>query len=298
MCLGSTNFGSKCSEAESFALLDQYYEAGGRFIDTANNYSHWAPGCGGGEAETVIGRWLAERGCRDEIFLATKVGFDASFVERGLRAEQIQEQCEQSLERLGVETIDLYYAHCDDRDTPLEESLAAFDRLVQAGSVRYIAASNYLAWRLNEAEWISQVHNWAAFCCVQQRFTYLLPKTGASFDPQLSANDDLLDYCDSRSLPLLAYSPLLGGLYNDPNRALPTQYDSPGSRARLTELRRVAEEVEATPNQVVYSWMLQQDKPILPLLGVSNPTQLEENLGALDVELSAEQLRRLNGAGV
>lgn len=294
--MGSTNYGSKLDDAESFALLDQYAEAGGSFLDTANNYSYWYPGCVGGESEAVIGRWMQDRRNRDRVFLATKVGFDAKDVERGLRRSQIEAECDKSLRRLQIDTIDLYYAHCDDRTTPLEETLEAFDRLVRAGKVRYVGASNYLAWRLAESECVSAGRGLAAYCCIQQRYTYLRPTPGASFSPQLAANDDLLDFCRSRQMTMLAYSPLLTGAYTRPDRSLMVQYQGPDSRARLAVLKQVAAECNATPNQVVYAWMWKHNPPVIPILGVSTAAQLSENLGALDVVLTDDQVTRLNAA--
>jgi aryl-alcohol dehydrogenase-like predicted oxidoreductase len=138
---------------------------------------------------------MRERKNRAQMFIATKVGFGYPGVEQGLRAHQIETECEGSLKRLGIDTIDLYYAHVDDRNTPQEETLEAFDRLVKAGKVRLIGASNFLAWRLEEARWVSQTHGWAEYCCIQQRHSYVRPKPGGSFAPQIAANDDLLDYC-------------------------------------------------------------------------------------------------------
>src|SRR5690606_22826887 len=121
LCLGVLNFGSRDDERTSYALLDQYIDAGGSFLDSANIYSHWVEGCKGGESDALLGRWMRERGNRGDLFIASKVGFEYPGVQRGLRAAQIEAECEKSLRRLGVETIDLYYAHVDDRATPLEE---------------------------------------------------------------------------------------------------------------------------------------------------------------------------------
>ena len=129
-CLGAMFFGSKNNKVTSYRLLDQYVEAGGSFLDTANIYSRWVPGYEGGESETLLGEWMRERKNREQVFIATKVGFEYQDVPRGLTAKLIEQECNNSLKRLGVETIDLYYAHVDDRSTPLEESLEAFDRLV------------------------------------------------------------------------------------------------------------------------------------------------------------------------
>ena len=208
-CLGAMYLGTRNDAASSYRLLDQYMAAGGFFIDTANIYAHWVEGFRGGESETLLGEWMRARGNRSRIFLATKVGFQYPGVTIGLSARQIEEECNKSLRRLGVDTIDLYYAHVDDRSTPMEETLAAFDRLVKAGKVRYIGASNFLAWRLAQAHALSVAHGWPDYCCVQQRYTYLRPKPGAGFDPQLAVNDDLLDYCRNNPVTLLAYSSLL-----------------------------------------------------------------------------------------
>ncbi|MGA9350580.1 MAG: aldo/keto reductase [Anaerolineae bacterium] len=294
-CLGTMYFGSRTDKETSYQLLDQYVAAGGLFLDTANNYAWWVPGYVGGESETLLGEWMRERRNRS-LFIATKVGFNYLGVERGLRARQIETECEKSLKRLGVETIDLYYAHVDDRNTPLEETMAAFDRLVRAGKVRFIGASNFLAWRLEEARWVSQKNGWAEYGCIQQRYSYIRPKPGASFAPQIAANDDLLDYCRNRGITMLAYSPLLGGAYTRAGRSFPEQYLGPDTDARLAALNAVAEEVGATANQVVYAWMLQNNPPVIPLVAASTVEQMRENLGALEIELSADQMARLNDA--
>jgi aryl-alcohol dehydrogenase-like predicted oxidoreductase len=240
---------------------------------------------------------MKTRGNRAGMFIATKVGFQYGVTVRGLRARQIEEQCEKSLTRLGIDTIDLYYAHVDDRNTPQEETLEAFDRLVRAGKVRFIGASNFLAWRLEEARWLSQQYGRAEYVGIQQRFTYLRPKPGTSFDPQISANDDLLDYCRTRDITLLAYSPLLSGAYTRPERTFSEQYVGPDSEARMTALREVGSETGATLNQVILAWMVQGDPLAIPLMAASTPEQMDENLAALTLNLSDEQLIRLNDAG-
>lgn len=295
LCLGAMFFGTKNDRPSSYRLLDQYLDAGGTFIDTANIYSHWVSGFRGGESETLLGEWMRERGSRSRIFLASKVGFGYGDVPKRLRASDIETECEKSLRRLGVETIDLYYAHVDDRVTPLEESLAAFDRLVQAGKVRFIGASNYLAWRLEQAKWISQVNGWAAFCCVQQHYTYLRMRPGMNVAPQEMVNDDLLDYIDNSKLTLLAYSVLQAGSYTREDRPFRPQFTMPDNQARLVTLLTIASEIGATVNQVVLRWMLQRG--VIPLIAASHEEHLRENLGALEITLSAEQMDRLNRAG-
>lgn len=296
LCLGTMYFGSRTDEATSYQLLDQYVEAGGTFLDTANIYACWVPGYVGGESEVLLGRWMKERRNRQQIFVASKVGFEMPGVERGLRAAQIEAECEKSLKRLGIESIDLYYAHIDDRRTPLEETMAAFARLVQAGKVRFIGASNFLAWRLEQANCVSRSNGWPEYCCIQQRHSYLRPKPGASFAPQIAANDDLLDLCQSRNITLLAYSVLLSGAYTRAERPIPEGYVGPDSDARLAALRAVAEETGATPNHVILAWMMGGQPSVLPLIAASTDKQLQENLDALDLKLTAEQMLRLSNA--
>ncbi len=299
LCLGAMYLGTRQDEATSFALMDQYVDAGGTFIDTANVYAGWIAGFQGGESETVLGRWMAARGNRDKLFIASKVGFPYQDVAQGLTARQIEDECNKSLKRLGVETIDLYYAHVDDRNTPLQESLAAFDGLVQAGKVRYIGASNYLTYRLERAHTLAKLNGWAQFCCVQQRYTYLQPRHGMrAVAAQEPVTEELLDYVRARKgdFTLLAYSVLLGGAYTREDRAIPAEFDNPDNNARLLTLQAVAQETGATPNQVVLAWLMQSDPPVLPLIAASTAAQLAENIGTLDVTLSAEQMERLNTA--
>jgi aryl-alcohol dehydrogenase-like predicted oxidoreductase len=295
-CLGTMYFGSKEDKATSYQLLDQYAEAGGSFLDTANIYAHWAANGVGGDSETLLGEWMRDRKNRERMFIASKVGFEYQDVPRRLTVSRIEEECNKSLKRLGIETIDLFYAHIDDRETPLEETLEAFDRLVKAGKVRLIGASNYLAWRLEEARWISQSNNWVEYCCVQQRYSYARPKPGASFAPQISANDDLLAYCCSRNFTVLAYSPLLGGAYveNRSDRTFADQYVSPDTDARVAMLKTVAEETGATPNQVILAWMVQSAQAVIPLVAASTTKQMQENLNALNLTLTEDQLMRLD----
>lgn len=297
LCLGTMFFGSKNDKPTSYHLLDRYLDAGGTFLDTANIYARWIDGFQGGESETLLGEWMKERGNRDKLFIASKVGFDYQDVPISLRADIIEQECNRSLERLGIETIDLYYAHKDDRDTPLEETMEAFDRLIQSGKVRYIGASNYLAWRLERASWISKSNYWAEYCCVQQRYTYLPMRPGASSGRQEVANEDLRQYCADTNTTLLAYSVMLGGAYTRDDRPLPDGYVSPDNQNRLQTLRAVANEIGATPNQVILCWMRQSTPAVIPLIAASAQEQLDENIQALSFVLSDDQMERLNTAG-
>jgi aryl-alcohol dehydrogenase-like predicted oxidoreductase len=293
-CLGTMRFGWATGTATSYRLLDMYVDAGGSFLDTANIYGRREDRRTGSISEELLGEWMKARGNRAAMFVATKVGFPYIGTERGLRADQIEVECEKSLKRLGSDVIDLYYAHVDDRTTPLEETMAAFDRLLRAGKVRSIGASNFLAWRLEAARWVSRNNGWAEYCCIQQRHSYVRPKPGAGFGNQVASNDDLLDYCRARGLRLLAYSPLLSGAYTRADRPFGEQYRGPDTDARVAALNAVAREVGATANQVVLAWMAQSEPAVIPLVAASTVEQMEENLGALHVTLSPAQMARLD----
>jgi aryl-alcohol dehydrogenase-like predicted oxidoreductase len=297
LCLGTDSIGSKIDRETSFKLMDLYRERGGNFIDTANFYASWVPGCRGGESESTIGSWLAERGNRDRMVIASKVAFDYPGCAGGLSAAEIERECEKSLKRLKTDRIDLYYAHRDDFDTPLEETMAAFDRLIKAGKVRAIGASNLNVWRIAEANCISQANGLAQYNVVEQRHTYLRPRHGADFGPQICVNDDLKDFAGTKGITLIAYSILLRGAYTRDDRRIPPQYGGPDSEKRIAVLRHVAEEVGATLNQVIIAWMRQSDPPILAIIAGSKPRQLQESIEALNVNLSDEQMTILNTAG-
>jgi aryl-alcohol dehydrogenase-like predicted oxidoreductase len=301
LCLGCLPFGTITEEETAYQLADHYFEIGGRFFDTANNYSFWVDGATGDESETVLGRWMKGRKNRDQIFLATKVGARPAFPgggfenREGLSAQAIEKAIEGSLARLGTDYIDLYYAHIDDRQTSLEETLATFDRLVKAGKVRSIGCSNIATWRIEQARNISHTNGWTQYCCVQQRYTYLRPKPGADFGIQAYMNDDLLDYGKVHNdFSLLAYSPLLSGSYTRKDVPRPDQYVGPDAEARMSALTTVAKEVGATLNQVVLAWMIQGTPAIMPLIAASTGKQLDENLGALSVHLTQEHIAFLN----
>ena len=299
LCLGTMHFGTVIDRATSYGILDYYTEAGGAFLDTANNYATWVQGGVGGESESLIGRWIMDRRNREDLFIATKVGFPAPVddVGIGLAAHQIEKECNNSLRRLGIERIDLYYSHHDDRDTPFEESLEAFHKLVEAGKVRFIGASNFVSWRLEQARCISHSKGWPEFCCIQQRYSYLRPHSGADFDPQVAVDRSLLDYCSNQELSLLAYSPLLRGAYDRSDRSFSDHYVGRDSELRLAALGEVSGELGVTGNQTVLAWLLQSDPKVIPLLGVSNTKQLEENIGSLELALTEEQIYRLSTAG-
>ena len=297
LCLGTDSIGSKIDRETSFRLMDLYAEKGGSFIDTANFYASWLDGCQGGESETTIGHWMRERGNRDQMVIASKLGFDYPGCGGGLNAAEIERECEKSLRRLQTDRIDLYYAHRDDAATPLEETMEAFDQLVRAGKVRTLGASNLRGWRIAEADTVSRINGWAQYSAVEQRHTYFRPRHGAGFGPQICINDDLKDYCRSRNLTMVAYSILLQGAYTREDRAIPAQYAGPEADDRLEALRAVSAQTGATLNQVIITWMLQGDPPMVAIIAGSRPDQLAENIAALELELTDEQLDLLETAG-
>ncbi|MCX5659908.1 MAG: aldo/keto reductase [Planctomycetota bacterium] len=312
LCLGGNELGAGMSEERSFAVLDAFAEAGGNFIDSANIYAMWNP-AGAGSSESCLGRWMESRGNRGRMVVATKVGvgYPAAngnpAVERGLRKALILGECDKSLRRLQVDCIDLYYAHADDRGTPLEETVEAFDALVRAGKVRQVAASNYAVWRLAEARAIARERGQALFCCVQQHYTFVRPRPGATFGPNIAATPDMLDYCGEQGVGLLAYSPLLKGAYTRPERRWrctwapapnDVQYGGPDADARVAALEAVAREVGADAGQVVLAWMRHSRPAVIPIFGASSPEQVRHNVAGAGLALSAEQMRRLDASGV
>ncbi len=297
LCLGTLRFGTRNSYEQSARLMDMYVEAGGSFIDTANSYDRWCTQGKGGESQVTIGRWLRERNNRDDLFIATKVGFGYGDVPEGLAASTIIAECENSLRQLGTDRIDLFYAHHDDHNTPLEETLSAFDKLVKDGKVRFVGASNYLAWRLADADAIAAQKGLASFTCVEQRFTYLRPNPGADFGVQRIIDENLMSYCDARGKTMLPYTPLLRGAYVRSDRPIPLPYLGSDTDLRLSVLQEVARELGATVNQVILAWMMQRQPPLIPVFSAGNPQHMQENLGALDITLSTEQMTVLDLAG-
>ncbi|GGH65749.1 aldo/keto reductase [Paenibacillus silvae] len=303
LCLGCLNFGTKADKSLSYRLLDQYVEAGGNFLDTSNNYAFWNGAGVGGQSETLLGEWMKEKNNRNSIFLATKVGANPTIpgggfpAKEGLSKKAIHKAVDESLKRLQTDYIDLYYAHIDDMDVPLEETLEAFNQLVQSGKVRAIGCSNHYTWRLEEARSISQSHGFAPYQCIQQRYSYLRPRPGADFDVQISVSEEMLKYIETHEeIALLAYSPLLSGAYSRQDRPIPVQYTGPDAEARIAVLQEISKETGATHNQVVLAWMLNNSPVTLPVIAASSTEQLQENLQALNVTLTQEQIKRLNEA--
>ena len=297
LCYGTDLIGSRVNEADSHSLLDVFADHGGTFIDTGNFYASWYPGCVGGESESTIGRWMAARGNRNHMVISTKLGFDYPGSNGGLSASEIERECEKSLTRLQTDCIDVYYAHRDDFDTPLEETMEAFHRLLQAGKVRTLGASNLWIWRVAEANMLASLQGFTPYSVVEQRYTYFRPRHGADFGPQIWLSEDMQRYCAHHGMTLIAYSILLQGAYTRDDRPVPAQFAGPEADERMAALQTVAAETGATPNQVIIAWMRQSNPPVLPIIGGSQTAQIEENSAALSVRLSDDQMEQLTHAG-
>ncbi len=216
ICLGSAYFGTRIEQDTAFEIMDTYYEMGGRFIDTANSYAAWYPGAVGGDSERTIGAWMKSRKVRNEMFVATKVGYGYGDVPQGTSTELILQESEKSLRNLGIDRIDLYYAHIDDRNTPVEETLCALDQLVQDGKVNLIGASNFRAWRMESAFQISLENDLAMFSTLENHHTYLKPRPEADWKKGVVMGAEHFDFAKSRGVRLLAYYALLKGHMSGP----------------------------------------------------------------------------------
>lgn len=296
--LGAMYLGVKQDQAASFELLDLYTSRGGNFIDTANIYAHWVGDeWHGGESENLLGEWLSARGNRNDLVIASKVGFGYSDVPTGLTKNLIKAECEKSLKRMGIDTIDLYFAHVDDRNTGFEETLTAFGELVKEGKVRAIGASNFTTFRLAEVNAVAAANGLPRYEVLQQRHSYVRPRYDADFGPQLTLTANMAEYCAAADMSIMAYSAGLGGAYTgEPGRDLDANYLSRDTELRLEALGAVAKELGASPQQVVLAWMM-NTPGMMPLVAASGVDQLNANLDAVDLALSAEQMERLNAAG-
>jgi aryl-alcohol dehydrogenase-like predicted oxidoreductase len=300
LCLGGNTFGWTTDRDATFRVLDRYVAAGGNFVDTADAYSAWIPGHRGGESETLIGEWLRTRPAKDDLIIATKVGSGAVDVTAGLKRDQIIAGCDASLQRLGVERIALYYAHKDDPDTPLEESLAAFDELVRAGKVAHIAASNYSTERLASALALSAANGWASFTALQPRLN-LIDRDG--FAGSLQA------LCIEHDLGVAVYSALAGGFLSGKYRAGAPEPSSPRAEgvrssylsndralALLDAATTVAARKDASVAAVSLAWGLAVPGVTSTIASATSPEQLDELLGAVDLELDETDLAELDRA--
>ncbi len=297
LALGTDLIGSKIDQRTSFALFNFYRGHGGNFLNTANFYASWLPGCHGREREGAIGAWMKQRKNRDDMIISSKLRFDYPRSPGGLTAQEIQKECEKSLIRLQTYGIDLYYTHRDDQATPMEETMEAFHRLIEQGKVRAVGASNLAVWRIVMANVLAEKNGWTPYCVVEQRYTYLRPRHGADFGPQIFISSELKDYALSNGIALVGYFVLVQGAYTRTEREIPAQFAGQDSDQLLTCLKSVAAEVGCSPNQVVIAWIRQSQPSILPIIAGSKIEQLKENIDALNLVLSKEQMQKLTSAG-
>jgi aryl-alcohol dehydrogenase-like predicted oxidoreductase len=294
--LGGNAFGWTADREATFAVLDAYREAGGNFLDTADVYSNWVPGHTGGESERLIGAWFSSRGCRDEFIVATKVGMGGPDLGKGLSPDQVRRGCEASLERLGIERIDLFYAHQDDPATPLEQSLRTFDALVREGKARAIGASNYTAPRLAEALDVSARHHLASYAVLQTRYNLVVRGEYEGALAELCAHRGL-GVC---TFPALA-SGFLTGKYRTGEKVTGARaggaqryLDDPAAVARLERVRSVASKHGATPAQVALAWQLHQPFVTTPIASATNASQVRELASSVELRLEAGDMEALD----
>jgi len=299
ICLGTMQFGWSTDEKTSFKILDKFFEEGGNFIDTADVYSRWVEGNPGGVSERIIGKWMKSRNVREGIVLATKVRgrmWEGPNGE-GLSRKHIMKAVEDSLRRLQTDYIDLYQVHWPDWDTPLEETLRALDDLVRDGKVRYIGASNYPAWYLTKALWISDKYGLHRFESIQPQYSLVYRE---------EFEKELMPLAEDQKLAVIPYSPLAGGFLTGKykrNRPLPPSPRAETIKRRffteknftiIEELEKMAFKYAAKVSQIALAWLFSKSYITAPIIGASSVEQLMENLGALDVELEEEDLKKLD----
>jgi aryl-alcohol dehydrogenase-like predicted oxidoreductase len=290
--LGCNVFGWTASRDESFAVLDAYVAAGGNFLDTADRYMAGVPGNQGGESEVIIGEWLAARGNRDRIVVATKIskfpGLD------NLRADTVHAATENSLRRLGVETIDLLYAHADDPGTPVAETLGAFGELIEAGKVRYIAASNFSTERLAEALAAADREGLPRYVALQPHYNLM----------ERDFEHEQRDLCERENLAVFPYYSLAKGFLTGKYRRGGEQVDSvraAGAARYLDErgerMLAALDDISAAhgvePAAVTIAWLRAQPTVLAPIASARNVDQLAPLLASVELALSADEIAAL-----
>lgn len=296
--LGGNVFGWSADEKTSFALLDAFVDAGFHAIDTADGYSRWVPGHKGGESETIIGRWLKARGRRDDVLILTKVGTDMGFG-KTLKADYVIRAAEDSLRRLQTDTIDLYQTHFDDLDTPVEETLAAYARLIALGKVRVIGASNMSPARLRESLEASRRLGIPRYESLQPNYN-LYDRAGYERDYE--------DLCAKDQLGVINYYALASGFLSGKYRSkddlsksaargsgVAKYLDARGLRI-LDALDAVAGRHDATPAQIALAWLLARPSITAPIVSATSLPQLQEILKATEIKLTAEDVAALDMA--
>ncbi len=293
LCLGGNVFGFSADIANSEVVLDYYFDNGGNFIDTADMYSQWAPGHLGGESETIIGNWMKRRGNRAKMIIATKV---AKLDTRpGLKPENIKAACDDSLRRLQTDYIDLYYAHQDDPDTPIEETLGAFDSLIKAGKVRYIAASNFTPARLQESLDTAKKHNLSSYIASQDQYNFMDRDYEKTLMPTLQANGiaQIPFYGLARGFLTGKYRP---GINVDSVRAtgVANSYANERGWAMLEKLDLIANEKKSSVAAVALAWLRSQPTVAVPIASATKLEQIKEIMQV--IELSPSELQLLTNS--
>ncbi len=291
LCLGGNVFGWSANKEQSFEVLDAFVAAGGNFIDTADVYSEWVPGNSGGESETILGEWMAARGNRASLVIATKVSMLST--RPGLSASNILAACDDSLRRLQTDYIDLYYAHKDDPSVPLEETLGAFDQLIKAGKVRYIGASQHSGARLTEALAVSEANGYAKYSVLQNEYN-LMERSAFEADSAgvLKANG-------MQALPFFSLARgFLSGKYQpgveiDSVRAGGVEgYKTERGWAIVAAISKIAEDRKVSPSAVSLAWLRAQSTVAAPIASARNLKQVAEIMQVL--ELSPEEFALLS----
>ena len=299
LVLGGNVFGWTADKTASFAVLDAFVAGGGTMIDTADVYSAWVPGNKGGESESMIGEWLTASGKRDKVQIATKVGMLPGEGGEKLAPARIAAACEASLQRLGIDCIDLYYAHQDDDATPQEAALEAFGKLVAAGKVRVLGASNFHAARLKSANEAARAAGLPHYQALQPEYNLV---TRHKFEGELQ------DYCIEQNIGVLPFYSLANGFLTGKYRG-PDDLGKSVRGSRMTALLDgkgkpvlaamdvIAAESGATLAQIALAWIAAQPGLTAPIASATSVAQIEELLPAMDLKLSADQLERLDAAG-
>jgi aryl-alcohol dehydrogenase-like predicted oxidoreductase len=295
--LGGNVFGWTLDQAASFRVLDAALERGLNTIDTADMYSNWLPGHVGGESETIIGAWIKARGNRDRLIIATKLGHNMGPGKEGLSASYIPQAVEASLARLQTDYIDLYQAHRDKPKTPLEETLGAFDRLIKAGKVRAIGASNHTAERFAEALAVSAANGLA-------RYETLQPKYNLMERPEYEGA--LQDLCVAEGIGVINYYALAAGFLTGKYRKLEDasgargdtvrEYCNPKGFGVLAALDKAAARLSATPAQVALAWVMTRPGITAPIASATKVEQLDDLVAAATLQLDAEAVADLDVA--
>jgi aryl-alcohol dehydrogenase-like predicted oxidoreductase len=299
LILGGNVFGWRIDTDESCRVLDAFVGAGGTTIDTADFYTAYIPGNKGGESENAIGEWLTRSGRRKDVQIVTKVGMFDGVGGSGLKASRIKAAVDESLARLRTDVIDLYFAHCDDANTPMEETLEAFDGLIKAGKVRAIGASNFTVERLAEALRISDANGWARYTVVQP--LYNLVDRDVFEGP-------LQDLCLAEKIGVVPFYGIGAGYLTGKYRTKADLGKSPrGSRAEhymertgpavLAAMDLVAAETGASLASIALAWLAAQPGIAAPIASATSPEQLADLLPSLDLRLTDDQLARLSEAG-